>query len=59
MRNSLNDEKFKDKFSPEEKTKLTALIDDTQKWIESNQNAETEEFKKKLKELEEVFHPIM
>lgn len=59
MRNTLTDEKLKDKFSVEEKVKLTELIEATQKWIDSNQNAETEEYKNKLKSLEEVFHPIM
>jgi L1 cell adhesion molecule like protein len=59
MKNTLKDEKLKDVFSAEEKTKLEALIEETTKWIEANANAETEDFKKKLKELEEVFHPIM
>ena len=59
IRNTLNDEKFKDKFSPEETAKLNALIEETNKWIESNPNAESEEYKNKLKALEEVFHPIM
>jgi len=42
MRNTLKDEKFKDKFSAEEKTKLEGLIEETTKWIEANANAETE-----------------
>jgi L1 cell adhesion molecule like protein len=59
MRNSLTDEKLKDKFSEEEKKTVENLVKTTQEWIDSNPNAETEEYKKKLKDLEEVFHPIM
>lgn len=29
MRNALNDEKLKDKFTEEEKTKLTGIVDET------------------------------
>jgi L1 cell adhesion molecule like protein len=37
VRNSLNDEKLKDKFSEEEKTKVTAKVDELVKWLEQNQ----------------------
>lgn len=59
MRNTLKDEKLKDKFSEEDKQKVETLVEETQKWLDANQNAELEEYKKKTKELEEVFHPIM
>jgi L1 cell adhesion molecule like protein len=59
MRNTLKDEKFKDKFTEDDKKKIEAVIEETQKWIDANPNAETEEYKKKTKALEEVFHPIM
>lgn len=59
MRNALNDESLKDKFTAEEKTSLTAVVEETQKWIEANPNAETEDYKKKLKEVEEIFNPHM
>jgi heat shock protein 1/8 len=36
IKNALNDEKFKDKFKPEERTQITKLVDDTVKWVESN-----------------------
>ncbi|KAM3128402.1 hypothetical protein pb186bvf_019469, partial [Paramecium bursaria] len=59
IRNTLKDEKLKDKFSAEEKKQLEELVEETQKWIDANQNAETQENKNKLKALEDVFHPIM
>lgn len=55
----MKDEKLKDKFSAEERTKLESMIDETTKWIDANPNAETNDYKNKLKALEEVFHPIM
>lgn len=42
IRNTLKDEKLKDKFSAEETAKLNGLVDEAQKWIEANQNAEKE-----------------
>jgi len=59
MKNSLDDEKLKDKFEEEDKTKLTEVIDDALKWLEGNQMAEKEEFDAKQKEVEGVANPIM
>lgn len=59
IKNTLTDEKLKDKFSAEDKTKLTQLVDDTQKWIDQHQNDDADVYKQKLKDLETVFHPIM
>jgi L1 cell adhesion molecule like protein len=59
VRNTLKDEKLKDKFPEEEKTKITKAVDETSKWLEAHHEAEAEEFEKKLKELEEIFNPIM
>jgi len=39
IRNSLKDEKLKDKFKPEEKEKVEKLVEETQKWLETNQEA--------------------
>lgn len=36
VRNSLNDEKLKDKFKEEEKTTVTAKVDELVKWLEAN-----------------------
>jgi len=35
------------------------MCEEALKWIESNSNAETEEYEKKQKEIESVFNPIM
>jgi L1 cell adhesion molecule like protein len=59
IRNTLTDEKFKDKFGADEKSKLERLVEETIKWVESHSDATTDDFKTKLKELETVFHPIM
>merc|ERR1712017_22282 len=59
MKNSLGDEKLKDKLSEEDKEKATKAIDDALAWLESNQLAETEEFEHKQKEVEGICTPIM
>lgn len=50
---------MKDKFSSDEKSKLESLVEQTISWVDSHQDASTDEYKNKLKELESVFHPIM
>ncbi|KAL4427175.1 hypothetical protein ABPG74_013379 [Tetrahymena malaccensis] len=59
IRNTLKDEKLKDKFSKDERQNLEQLIEETFKWIESNQNEEAEFYKQKQTKLEEAFNPIM
>jgi len=59
IKNQLNDEKFKDKFTEEDKTTIEDSTKEILQWIEANQNAETEEFEAKQKELEAKFNPIM
>merc|ERR1712187_1072141 len=59
MKNTLNDDKVKDKISEDDKKKATEAIDDALKWLEGNQMAEKEEFEHKRKEVEGVCTPIM
>merc|ERR1712070_278172 len=59
LRNSLNDEKLKEKISEEDKGMLNAKISDSISWIDSNQAAEKEEFEEKLKLLEDIANPVM
>merc|ERR1712138_329708 len=59
VKNSLNDEKLKDKVKPEDKETITKAAEDTLKWMEGNQDASAEEYESKRKELEEKFNPIM
>jgi len=59
VRSSLKDEKLKDKFSESEKQTLESTCESALKWIESNSEADAEEFNRKQKEIEEVFNPII
>lgn len=59
MRNAVNDEKIKDKFSDEDKNTLETNINDTITWLDNNQTAEKDEYEHKKKELEGVCNPIM
>ncbi|KAJ3926560.1 MAG: Hsp70 protein-domain-containing protein [Lentinula lateritia] len=59
LRNSLTDEKLADKFSPEDKAKLTAHVGGAIKWLDESQEASKEEYEEKQKELEAIANPIM
>ena len=58
-RNTLNEEKLKDKFSSEERTTIEDKITEVQKWLDDNSSVDAEEYEAKTKEFEAVFHPIM
>lgn len=59
MKNQLDDEKMKDKFTEEDKAVITDSCKETLQWLENNQNGATEEYEAKQKELEAKFNPIM
>jgi L1 cell adhesion molecule like protein len=59
VRNSINDEKLAAALSAEDKKKVTDAVSKTTHWLESNQNAEKEEFEEKQKELERIVTPIL
>merc|ERR1711906_827 len=59
LKNTLSEEKVADKIDASDKSTLTAKIDETISWIESNQSAEVEEFEARQKELEGIAMPIM
>ena len=59
VKQSLNDEKLKDKFTDEDKTSVENKIKEIQEWYDEHLEAEKEEFESKQKELESVFSPIM
>jgi len=59
MRNTIQDEKWKDKIDPADKTKIEKAIADTQKWLDTNEHAEKDEFETKQKEVEAICMPIM
>merc|ERR1711862_987819 len=59
MRNTLQEEKLKDKFESGDKEKIEAAVQDALDWLDKNQLAEKDEFEGKQKELEGVVNPIM
>merc|ERR1712057_157099 len=59
MRNTLQEEKLKDKFEGGDQEKIEKAVQDTLDWLDKNQLAEKDEFEAKQKELEGVVNPIM
>mmetsp|Transcript_39399 Transcript_39399/g.92140 ORF Transcript_39399/g.92140 Transcript_39399/m.92140 type:complete len:655 (+) Transcript_39399:104-2068(+) len=59
LKNTLNDDKVKDKIDDSDKTTLDEAITKAIDWLEKNPNAEKEEYESKQKELEGVAMPIM
>lgn len=59
MKNTLADEKLSDKFVASDKSTILSAIEDTLKWLDTNQDLEKEEYEVKQKELEDVCNPIM
>ena len=54
----MNDEKLAEKLSEEDKKKITDAVSATTKWLDSNQQAEKEEFEEKQKVLETLVTPL-
>jgi len=59
IKSTIDDEKFKEKIEASEKQTVTSKCDETIRWLDSNQQAEKEEFEHKQKELEDLFNPIV
>merc|ERR1711904_300202 len=59
MRNTLQEEKLKDKFEGDDKDKIEKAVQEALDWLDKNQLAEKDEFEAKQKELEGVVNPIM
>merc|ERR1719157_494920 len=59
MRNTLREEKLKEKFEGDDKDKIEKAVQETLEWLDKNQMAEKDEFEAKQKELEGVVNPIM
>nr|XP_019542936.2 endoplasmic reticulum chaperone BiP-like [Aedes albopictus]XP_029727534.1 endoplasmic reticulum chaperone BiP-like [Aedes albopictus] len=60
LKNQINDmEKLGSKLSDDEKSKIEEAVDEKIKWLDANQNADTEELRSQRKELEEVAQPII
>lgn len=59
MKSTMEDEKFKDKISKEDKEAVINKCNEVIRWLDSNQLAEKEEFEHKQKELESLCSPIV
>lgn len=60
LKNQLGDkDKLGAKVAEDDKTKMEEVIDEKIKWLDENQDAESEEYKKQNKELEDVVQPII
>jgi len=59
IKQTIKDEKIKDKLSGSDAESLEHLADESLKWIESNPNADAEAFDSKRQEMENVFNPII
>jgi len=60
LKNQLGDkEKLGGKLADDEKTKIEEAVDSSIKWLESNQDADSSEYKKQKKELEDIVQPII
>ena len=59
MKNTLNDEKLKEKFTEDDKKVIEDASKDGLQWLEGNPMAEPEEIEAKQKEIEAKFNPIM
>merc|ERR1711907_114966 len=59
MRNTLQEEKLKDKFEGDDKDKIEKAVQETLDWLDKSQLAEKDGFEAKQKELEGIVNPIM
>jgi L1 cell adhesion molecule like protein len=59
VRHSLNDEKLKDKFSADDKESVNKKVTEVQSWLDSHPDAETAEYERNQKEVEDLFNPII
>ena len=60
LKNQLSDdEKLGGKLSPDDKEQITAAVDEAIEWLDSHPDAETDEYRAKKKEVEEVANPII
>jgi len=59
MKNTMNDEKLKDKITEDDKKIIMDKVEDVLKWMDTNQDAQKEEYDAKQKDIESVANPIM
>jgi len=59
MKSTVEDEKFKDKISDDDRTKILEACNETIKWLDMNQLGEKEEYEHKQKDIEQICNPII
>jgi L1 cell adhesion molecule like protein len=59
IKNTLNDEKLKDKFEEADRTKLEQVVSDEVQWLDQNPEATKSEYEERKKTLEGVVMPLM
>ena len=59
IKQTVKEEKLKDKFSEDEKKQIDTKVDEILKWVNDNPAASKEEYDAKQKEIEAIFNPIM
>ncbi|CAG9460862.1 unnamed protein product [Pedinophyceae sp. YPF-701] len=61
MKNSIGDEssKLSENLEEDDKETITKAIEEALEWLDDNQDADTDEYKDKLKELEDACNPIL
>merc|ERR1712084_116599 len=59
LKSSIGSDEVKDKIPADDKKTLEDKIEESIKWLDSNQTAEKEEFEEKQKELEGIALPIL
>merc|ERR1712080_498532 len=60
LKNQINDkEKLGAKISDEDKEKIEEAVNEKMGWLEENQEADSEDFKKQKKELEDAVQPTL
>lgn len=59
IRNTMREEKLKDHFTEDDKSKINSKLEPIESWLNDHPNEDKGEYDTKLKELEAVFNPIM
>jgi len=59
VRNSINDDKLKDKIVGGDRTTIESAVESVIQWLDANQTASKYEYEEKMKDLEKTVNPIM
>eukprot|EP00027_Filamoeba_sp_ATCC50430_P009701 CAMPEP_0168557886 /NCGR_PEP_ID=MMETSP0413-20121227/9670_1 /TAXON_ID=136452 /ORGANISM="Filamoeba nolandi, Strain NC-AS-23-1" /LENGTH=120 /DNA_ID=CAMNT_0008588959 /DNA_START=108 /DNA_END=466 /DNA_ORIENTATION=- len=59
IKNTLHNEQTASKLSQTDKDEIERVVKDTLAWLDTHQQADTEEYESKKKDLESKTHPIM